>query len=256
MPTFRVPVVMVHMAGLRNGQWGRRGVMRALGVWHADADAVAPSSWLSVRSERLLVVDGAFISQFGSMSEFDRFAARLLLLATLLGRRAVIPSMPCRSRWAQSAMEPRHLRGLEVGCSKHKQCVWLPMPHFKEAWCNGVDFLYSIDYEGMIDAGEVLPSRDLLTMAAKELRLREASADNDALIGMRSGASLPHARVLRLTGGVRGDPLDWLPLDDFKDDKWRKGLASRVGGQMRTSFNATQLGIMQDCMHSLSTSRD
>ena len=31
MPTFRVPVVMVHMAGLRCGQWGRRGVMRALG---------------------------------------------------------------------------------------------------------------------------------------------------------------------------------------------------------------------------------
>ena len=30
MPNFRVPVVMVHMAGLRNGQWGRRGVMRAL----------------------------------------------------------------------------------------------------------------------------------------------------------------------------------------------------------------------------------
>ncbi|EOD31301.1 hypothetical protein EMIHUDRAFT_456362 [Emiliania huxleyi CCMP1516] len=37
---FRVPTVMVHMAGLRNGQWGRRGVMRAFGVWHEEADKV------------------------------------------------------------------------------------------------------------------------------------------------------------------------------------------------------------------------
>ena len=40
MPRFRVPVVMVHMSGLRNGQWGRRGVMRAFGVWHEEADKV------------------------------------------------------------------------------------------------------------------------------------------------------------------------------------------------------------------------
>ena len=63
-------------AGLRNGQWGRRGVMRALGVWHDGADAVAPSSWLSVRSERLLVVEGPFIANFGSMAEFDRTLCR------------------------------------------------------------------------------------------------------------------------------------------------------------------------------------
>ena len=150
MPAFRVPVVMVHMAGLRNGQWGRRGVMRALGVWHQAADTVATDDWVSVRSPRLLLVDGAFLPRLRSMAEFDVFAARLLLLATLLGRRAVVPSMPCTSGWAQAAMEPRHLRGLEVGCGKHKQCVWLPMPHFKEAWCSGLDFLYSIDYEGMV----------------------------------------------------------------------------------------------------------
>ena len=123
MPTFRVPVVMVHMAGLRNGQWGRRGVMRALGVWHSAADSVATADWVSSRSERLLVVDGSFVSRLGSMREFDRFAARLLLLGLLLGRRAVIPSMPCGQAWAQASMEPRHLRGLEVGCGKHKQCA-------------------------------------------------------------------------------------------------------------------------------------
>ena len=138
---------MVHMAGLRNGQWGRRGVMRALGVWHSAADSVATTDWVSSRTPKLLIVDGPFVAQMRAMNEFDRFSARLLLLGLLLGRRAVIPSMPCAQSWAQDAMEPRRLRGLEVGCGKHKQCVWLPMPHFKEAWCSGVDFLYSIDYE-------------------------------------------------------------------------------------------------------------
>jgi hypothetical protein len=41
---------------------------------------------------QLLVVEGAFLSKFGAMREFDFHAARLILLATLLGRRAVIPS--------------------------------------------------------------------------------------------------------------------------------------------------------------------
>ena len=47
----------VHMAGLRNGQWGRRGVMRALGVWHSDADKVATADWVSVRSEKVIATD-------------------------------------------------------------------------------------------------------------------------------------------------------------------------------------------------------
>ena len=72
MPAFRVPVVMVHMAGLRNGPWGRRGVMRALGVWHESADTVATADWVSVRSPRLLLVEGSFVSRFGSMAAFDR----------------------------------------------------------------------------------------------------------------------------------------------------------------------------------------
>ena len=50
MPTFRVPVVMVHMAGLRQESWGRRTLMRALGVWQDSADAVAPEAWVSARA--------------------------------------------------------------------------------------------------------------------------------------------------------------------------------------------------------------
>ena len=73
---------------------------------------------------QLLVVEGAFLSKFGAMREFDFHAARLILLATLLGRRAVIPSMPCGKQWAMDSMEPRHLRGLEVIAS---ECIGLPL---------------------------------------------------------------------------------------------------------------------------------
>jgi hypothetical protein len=267
MPSFRVPVVMVHMAGLRNGQWGRRGVMRALGVWNDAADTVATGDWVSSRTKRLLVVDGGFVQSFQSMAEFDRFACRLLLLGLLLGRRAVIPSMPCSTRWAQSAMEPRHLRGLEVGCGRQKQCVWLPMPHYKEAWCSGVDFLYSIDYEVMVDRGEVRLDTDVAEMDASSLRF-DAGGRAGRPAELRGGDDpRPRdARVLKLTSArSSGDPLEWLPLTGFSDKSWSRRIQSRVAAALTSTaagvpaalgLNASQLTIVKDCMHSLATSRD
>ena len=64
-------------------------------------------------------------------------------------RRVVMPPLPKDARWAERAIEPRHLRAIEVGCGPDKQRVWLPMPHFKEPWCSGVDFLYEIDYRAV-----------------------------------------------------------------------------------------------------------
>ena len=269
MPSFRVPVVMVHMAGLRNGQWGRRGVMRALGVWNDAADTVATTDWVSSNTNRLLVVDGSFVQGFQSMAEFDRFACRLLLLGLLLGRRAVIPSMPCSSRWAQNAMEPRHLRGLEVGCGKQKQCVWLPMPHFKEAWCSGIDFLYSIDYEVMVDRGEVRLDTDVAEMAASSLRL-DADGGNTAKPADVLGVDDPRpksARVLKLTSSqTTGDPLEWLQLEGFRDKSWSRRAQSRIASALTGTdtthstgglgLNGAQLAIVKDCMQSLATSRD
>lgn len=269
MPSFRVPVVMVHMAGLRNGQWGRRGVMRALGVWNDAADTVATTDWVSSNTNRLLVVDGSFVQGFQSMAEFDRFACRLLLLGLLLGRRAVIPSMPCSSRWAQNAMEPRHLRGLEVGCGKQKQCVWLPMPHFKEAWCSGIDFLYSIDYEVMVDKGEVRLDTDVAEMAASSLHL-DADGSNTAKPADVLGVDDPRpksARVLKLTSSqTTGDPLEWLQLEGFRDKSWSRRAQSRIASALTGTdtahstgglgLNGAQLAIVKDCMQSLATSRD
>ena len=74
------------------------------------------------------------------------------------------------------------------------------MPHFKEAWCSGVDFLYSIDYEGMLDQGEIGADRDVLSLGADELRLLPADtapvgvgAVPGALFGRKTGEPLPSA---------------------------------------------------------------
>ncbi|EOD41008.1 hypothetical protein EMIHUDRAFT_439439, partial [Emiliania huxleyi CCMP1516] len=185
MPGFRVPTVMVHMAGLRNGQWGRRGVMRAFGVWHEEADKVAPETWVSPRTERLVAAGPDMLrAGLASMSDFDAFAARLLLLGLLLGRRVVMPPLPKDARWAERAIEPRHLRAIEVGCGPDKQRVWLPMPHFKEPWCSGVDFLYEIDYRAVAPS---IPPADVSHIAAASLRVAPESAAG-ALITMSDGA--------------------------------------------------------------------
>lgn len=262
MPAYRVPVVMVHFSGLRNGQWGRRGVMRALGVWHDAADAVATQDWVSPRTERLLVIGGAFTASFGSMHQFDHFAARLLLLGLLLRRRVVMPPMPCGASWAQSAMEPRHLRGLEVGCGPHKQCAWLPMPHFKEPWCSGLDFLYDIDYREMLDKEPAVQASGTATLGAAELELASGTAEVRRK-GGAAGMPLPDARVLVLTGAESGptDPLEWLPLTGFEDKRWGAEYQRRVRDVLRGAppgmeLSKGQVRIVKDCMQSLAKSKD
>ena len=263
MPRFRVPVVMVHMSGLRNGQWGRRGVMRALGVWDERADQVAPEAWVSSRTERLLVTEGAPL-RFSSMAGFDRFAARLLLLGLLLRRRVVMPSMPCDTAWARAALEPRHLRGLKVGCGPEKQCVWLPMPHYSLPWCSGVDFIYDIDYRTLLAKGNVTAARDVAAAPLGALRLVPNEAEAEAHV---AELAPPHEavarerRVLLLQGGAaaQGEPLDWLPLDDFRSKSWKGGFARRVQRALERQeprLSSSQLEIVKDCMHSLATSRD
>ena len=145
------------------------------------------------------------------------------------------------------------------------------MPHFKEAWCSGVDFLYSIDYEGMLDQGEIVADRDLLSLGADELRVLPADAPvgvgavPGALLGRKTGEPLPSAvssaRVLKLIGGAEGDPLTWLPLDGFKDESWREGsgLPYRVGQVLQRGplgLTKPQMQIIKDCMSSLASSRD
>lgn len=197
MPEHRVPTVMVHMAGLRQESWGRRVMMRAFGVWQDGADAVAPEAWVSARAPEaekapiddaagrrrawtatgklLTAVDVVHPGAFASMQEYDRFAARLLLLGLLLRRRVVMPPIACSVRYMHKALQARHLRGLEIGCGADAQCIWLPYPHHIDPWCSGIDFLYDIDYRGLLDRGQLHPLGHPLSDVA-ELPLGELRA--------------------------------------------------------------------------------
>ena len=262
VPRFRVPVIMVHMAGLRNGQWGRRGVMRALGVWNELSDTVAPEAWVSRRENGLLLADN-LPRRFGSMGEFDSFAARLLLLGLLLRRRVVMPPMPCGLGWVKGSLEPRHLRGLEVGCGADKQCVWLPMPHFKEAWCSGrLPLRHRLPRARRL--GQPHRRRRLAAAALISARRRRppTSAAAGSLLKRRGGGALPASRVLALggEGQTEASLLDWLPLEGFKNKAWRGPLPLAVKAALQPAggggLSDSQLGIVKDCLQSLATSRD
>mmetsp|Transcript_32670 Transcript_32670/g.76180 ORF Transcript_32670/g.76180 Transcript_32670/m.76180 type:complete len:199 (+) Transcript_32670:72-668(+) len=198
------------------------------------------------------------------MSEFDAFAARLLLLGLLLGRRVVIPPLPCEARWAQSAMEPRHLRALEVGCGPHKQCVWLPMPHFKEPWCSGVDFLYDIDYRSLLES-EINPDRDVVAVGESAIRSGLGVDKSGAQLTMSGAAQAFSQRVVLVQpggGASQAGLLEWLPMEAFKDPGWTQPFPSRVASMLQAeaptghALSNAQLRIVKDCLQSLMTSRD
>ena len=98
------------------------------GLWHPSADAVVPEAWVSARAAAAtaaatpaarraawatagpILVTEALPLHFKRMGEFDRFAARLLLLGLLTRRRVVMPPIPCELGWMQRALEPQLVR--------------------------------------------------------------------------------------------------------------------------------------------------
>jgi hypothetical protein len=306
MPGHRVPSIMVHMAGLRQESWGRRTLMRALGVWQDSADAVAPEAWVSARAPlqtstgdpadaaapatadspagrvaawtsagRLLVTSGvAPPTSFSRMAEYDRFAARLILLGLLLRRRAVMPPIDCRLPYMRKALEARHLRGMEVGCGPLRQCVWLPYPHHIEPWCAGIDFLWDADYRLMQTAGEV-PTSDVTSLPASALRLTEPFLGVGPARFNASGvltARDPAERVLvlhagrdsaHLAGKTGKEPLGWINLGGFRTLDWKAPLPRRIEAVLRAQafrgglgLSNSQVAIVKTCLKSLATSKE
>ena len=283
-PEHRVPCLLVHMAGLRQEQWGRRALLRSLKIWRPEADAVAPAAWLSPRAfaaagarspeerrrawggeaaGRLLVTEGVRTS-FASMGEYDRFAARLLLLGLLLRRRVVMPPIPCELKWMQRALEPRHLRGMDVGCGDQRQCIWLPYPHHIDPWCAGIDYLNDIDYRDLLARRLVVAPTAGATLWAGDLKL--ARNGSGPAVRLASGApppDEPQVLLMRAPAGGTSDPFEaWLPLGGFKGRKWQAPLPVLVNAALRApppaGFGASdaQMKIVQDCMRSLATSRE
>ena len=285
MPEHRVPTVMVHMAGLRQEAWGRRVMMRAFGVWQEGADAVAPEAWISARARdaaaaaadddaagrrhawsatgRLLTtVDVVRPSAFASMQEYDRFAARLLVLGLLLDRRVVMPPIECGASYMRKALQARHLRGLEIGCGADAQCIWLPYPHHIEPFCSGIDFLYDIDYRALLERGTAAQAAAAaaVELPIEQLRLLWNASHHSTPLRVHADAPPPlhdHAQVVQLRGGrqlgtlfslgggsshagaVRAggesphDQLSWLPLGGFRTEQWRAPLPRRLEAYLR-----------------------
>ena len=138
------------------------------------------------------------------------------------------------------------------------------MPHYSLPWCSGVDFIYDIDYRTLLATGNVSAARDVAAAPLGALRLVPNEAEAEAHV---AELAPPHEavarerRVLLLQGGAaaRGEPLDWLPLDDFRSKSWKGGFARRVQRALERQeprLSSSQLEIVKDCMHSLATSRD
>lgn len=227
------------------------------------------------------MTEGVPSSSFRSMGDFDRFAARLMLVGLLTNRRVVMPSIPCELNWMRRALEPRHLRGMEVGCGDERQCIWLPYPHHIDALCAGVDYLNDIDYRDLVAIGEVKPPA---TAPFASLRLmRNASASgtahtaesstsgNDGTIlalgepsGELSYAALSAAPVLKLVveRGMTRDPLEFIPLGGFKSTRWTSPLPRRVEAALRApppvgmGVNDGQMKIVRECLRSLARSNE
>ena len=309
-PEHKVPVVMMHMAGLRQEQWGRRTLVRALGVWHPAADAVVPEAWVSARASspavrrastpaarraawaaeagRLLVTElPRRVLRFRRMGEFDMFAARLLLLGLLTGRRVVVPPIDCDLPWMRRALEPRHLRGFEVGCGEQRQCIWLPYPHHIDPWCAGIDFLNDVDYRELRrrsvvnDADAVAVSTAEVAVAAPRggggkaaLAARAAvngsgggGAASSGPVALGSGSRAREARVVVLRSDGDGklgpaghETLQSIPLGGFRTTTWRAPFARQVERTLRSpdgmALGDEQMKVVKDCLRSLATSKE
>ena len=208
---------------------------------------------------------------FTRMGEYDRFAARLLLVALLLRRRAVMPPIACELPYMRKALQARHLRGMEVGCGEARQCAWLPYPHHVEPWCAGVDWLWDVDYRAMRARGEVLAA-ETAELSGASLGLTERGGGLNAstlgaldhLLSVRD----PAARVLTLrgSGGRGGDesvPLGWLPLGGFRTLEWKAPWPRRVEAALRApraagglALSEGQVRIVKTCLRSLATSKE
>eukprot|EP00965_Chrysotila_dentata_P211979 6186755-Pleurochrysis_carterae.AAC.1 len=116
-----------------------------------------------------------------------------------------MPPIECDLPWMRKALEPRHLRGMEVGCGAAQRCVWMPYPHHVDGWCSQIDMLNFVDFEDLVAQGSVSRSRarrvpvETLSM----LPLTNASADTVV------GAAEPHeVCTLRLPNASALDEVD------------------------------------------------
>ena len=124
------PVYMVHLAALRRGAWERRGVLRAHGWWHPQADKLAADAlkW-NQRARGYLLLSGRNVVRTSAgkkgvyTTELDALIGNMLILAALSGRVLVVPEVQCDTLVVDSLAahwkETRRRR-------QERRCAWVP----------------------------------------------------------------------------------------------------------------------------------
>eukprot|EP00310_Coccolithus_braarudii_P001894 CAMPEP_0183377064 /NCGR_PEP_ID=MMETSP0164_2-20130417/122036_1 /TAXON_ID=221442 /ORGANISM="Coccolithus pelagicus ssp braarudi, Strain PLY182g" /LENGTH=144 /DNA_ID=CAMNT_0025554477 /DNA_START=35 /DNA_END=470 /DNA_ORIENTATION=+ len=128
------------------------------------------------------------------------------------------------------------------------------MPHYKDPWCSGVDFLYDIDYRDLLER-EIDPQADVQHVSASTLRSAFAAVEGDAPLNVGNPETAFTQRVVLLEA-VRGQ-LEWLPMDGFKRTAWTGAFPTKVEAMLQATAPAgpglgrAQLQIVKDCLQSL-----
>ena len=239
------PFVMAHLAGIRTGAWSRRALVRAYGWWHARADhLVALNLGWGNREGALILQDfpsgtgtlPALMNVVRSQASFDLLAGNLLLLAMLLGRRAVIPEVAC-SMIGSAAVPRRGFGNRPVGARRvgnaGTTCAWVPP---RECW--HAEYVTALEFEREMErksspaANHVGANRVAtdtsggLQQLAEGLKSRVAAGDFDPKL-LRDLASTTEQLRLPTTGriGTTSAPRGW---PSVKGIRGRPGVRSTL----------------------------
>jgi hypothetical protein len=101
-PLGQVPAALSHLVGLSHP--GRELVMRALGMWHYEADVLAHPELPPLRDLKVLAMAPSAPSNAASDEAYRLLVARLALLAAALGRTAALPLLNCTLPWCVHAL--------------------------------------------------------------------------------------------------------------------------------------------------------
>ena len=170
------PFIMGHLAGVRSGAWSRRALVRAYGWWHPEADLLIARQLGWGRRARTLSLAHTTEDAFAmlgtvvrSQASFDLLVGNLLLLGGVLGRRAIIPEIPCGLFPGVGGKRGYGTRPVAARWDAGTQrCAWMPP---KACWAT--EYVTQLEAEREAQAGRgVERPADASSAASGTPRLR------------------------------------------------------------------------------------
>ena len=155
------PFIMGHLAGVRTGAWSRRALIRAYGWWHPAADhLIARQLGWGRRAQTLSLLgsDADSLAELESVvrsqAQLDMLVGNLLLLGNLLGRRIVVPEIPCG---LFPGVSPKRGYGTRPVAARPEAarpaCAWMPP---KACWAT--EYSTQLEAEREISPSTTTPS--------------------------------------------------------------------------------------------------